>query len=261
MSEKIVAANLNEVIQKNREIHDDILQKALSVRTNLNRMQISSSNQFAMQILKPYGLVQLPIDNLYWSGAIFVKNEKKIPVINTAQPRANQYFTAWHEIYHLIFDQVSFSHVIESETVMEERKAEYFASLMILGNLLSYYTELPEMEFLSKIFHCMDTFQAPYKAVLIALYESAVQNDNQAVMTAVKKYFDIHFTDLADRFRSLGLDDNLVKPSYVINISALQSKIQEQERKDPEIRYNHDNARFLENIIKEMNLLVRDKDA
>ena len=67
-------------------------------------MQISSSNQLAMQILKLYGLVQMPLDNQYWSGAIFVKKGKKIPVINTALPRANQYFTAWHEIYHLIYD-------------------------------------------------------------------------------------------------------------------------------------------------------------
>ena len=57
-------------------------------------------------------------------------NGKRIPLINTALPRANQYFTAWHEIYHLLFDEVSFDHLIESETLMEERKAEYFAALM-----------------------------------------------------------------------------------------------------------------------------------
>lgn len=260
MSEKIVASNLHEVIQKNKEIHSDMMQKALLIRTNWNRMQISSAHQLAMQILKPYGLIQVPIDNLYWSGAIFVKNEKKIPVINTAQPRANQYFTAWHEIYHLIFDQVSFSHVINSETIMEERKAEYFASLMILGNLLPYYTELPEMDFLSKIFHCMDAFQAPYKAVLITLYESAFQNGNQSVMASVKENFDIPFTNLAERFRSLGLDDSLVMPSFVVNVGSLQAKIQDQIQKDPELAYNHNNAAFLENIVKEINLVMRNVD-
>lgn len=86
MSERIVASNLDEVMKKNKEIHADMIQKVLVIRTNWNKMQISSTN------------------------------------------------------------------------------------------LLPYYTELPEMDFLSKIFHCMDTFQAPYKAVLIALYESAVQH-------------------------------------------------------------------------------------
>ena len=98
MSEKIVAGNLDEVISKNAEIRDEMREKAVLIHTNLNRMQISSSNRLAMQILKPYGLIQMPIDNPFWSGAIFVKNGKTIPVINTALPRANQYCTAWHEI-------------------------------------------------------------------------------------------------------------------------------------------------------------------
>ena len=38
MSEKIVASNLHEVIQKNKEIHSDMMQKALLIRTNWNRM-------------------------------------------------------------------------------------------------------------------------------------------------------------------------------------------------------------------------------
>lgn len=261
MSEKIVAGNLDEVISKNAEICDEMREKAVLIRTNLNRMQISSSNRLAMQILKPYGLIQMPIDNPFWSGAIFVKNGKKIPVINTALPRVNQYFTAWHEIYHLIYDKVSFSHIIETETVMEERKAEYFASLMLLGNLLPYYTELSEMDFLSKIFHCMDAFTAPYKAVLIALYESAVQNENETLMALIKENFDNTFSDLAGRFRELGLDDNLVMPSYVVNVGSLQAKIQEKIKQDPELNYNHENERFLNNIVREANLVMREEDA
>lgn len=261
MSEKIVASNLDEVVKKNREIHAEMLQKTLLIRTNWNRMQISSINQLAMQILKQYGLIQIPLNNQYWSGAIFIKNEKKIPVINTALPRANQCFTAWHEIYHLIFDKTSFSHIIESEAIMEERKAEYFASLMLLGNLLPYYNELSDMEFLPKVFHCMDAFQAPYKAVLIALYESALQNGNHLIMDAVKQNFDIQFTNLAKQFRMLGLDDSLVQPSYVINVGTLQSKIQERIKKEPELNYNYENALFLENIVKEINLIMGDSNA
>ena len=48
MSEKIVAGNLDEVINKNAEIRDEMREKALLIRTNLNRMQISSSNRLAM---------------------------------------------------------------------------------------------------------------------------------------------------------------------------------------------------------------------
>ena len=55
MSEKIVAGNLDEVISKNAEIRDEMREKALLIRTNWNRMQISSSNQLAMQILSFMG--------------------------------------------------------------------------------------------------------------------------------------------------------------------------------------------------------------
>ena len=79
MSERIGVANLDEIILKNKEIREETRIKTLMIRTNCNRMQINSSSQLAMQILKHHGLVQLPIDNHYWSGAIFVKDGKRIP--------------------------------------------------------------------------------------------------------------------------------------------------------------------------------------
>lgn len=146
MSERITAANLDEVIKRNEVIEEQMKQSASLIWSKYNPMQINSPIQLALQILRPYGLIQLPIDNHYLSGAIFVRDGKRIPLINTALPRANQYFTAWHEIYHLLFDEVSFDHLIESEILMEERKAEYFAALMLLGNLMPYFEGLKDMD-------------------------------------------------------------------------------------------------------------------
>lgn len=111
MSERITAANLDEVIKRNEVIEEQMKQSASLIWSKYNPMQINSPIQLALQILRPYGLIQLPIDNRYLSGAIFVRDGKRIPLINTALPRANQYFTAWHEIYHLLFDEVSFDHM------------------------------------------------------------------------------------------------------------------------------------------------------
>ena len=155
MSERITAANLDEVIKRNEVIEEQTKQSASLIWSKYNPMQINSPIQLALQILRPYGLIQLPIDNRYLSGAIFVRDGKRIPLINTALPRANQYFTAWHEIYHLLFDEVSFDHLIESEILMEERKAEYFAALMLLGNLMPYFEGLKDMEFQAKAFQCI----------------------------------------------------------------------------------------------------------
>ena len=186
----------------------------------------------------------------------YVKDGKRIPVINTALPRANQYFTAWHEIYHLLFDYVSLDHFIEADQTLEERKAEYFAAKMLLNDVERYYAELSEMDFLSRIFCCMSAYQAPYKAVLISLYEYAEKIGFKKLQDQIREVFDLQINDLADRFKSLGLDDSLVKPSYVINTGYLQGKIREQKKENPELTYHEDNEVFLENIKKELTLLT-----
>lgn len=257
MSEKISEKNLDQVIQKNKAIRQEIEQCVMLVRTTFNRMQVSSPPQFAIQLLRTYGLVQMPIENPYLSGAIYVKEGKKIPFINTALPRVNQYFTAWHELYHIIFDTVSFDHLIENEATIEERKAEYFASKMLLGNLVPYFMELPkEMDLQSKIYNCMTVFQTPYKAVMIALYEAAVQLDNNELMVAIKENFDNATVGIAERFAELGLDNTLVLPSYVVDVSSLQAKIKSSEQARPDLSYHKDNEVFLDNIIKEIKLIT-----
>ena len=164
-------------------------------------------------------------------------------------PRANQYFTAWHEIYHLIFDKVSFDHFIEADNTLEERKAECFAACMLLNGVDRYFTELPEMDFVSKIFYCMSAFQVPYKAVLVSLYEYAIKSENEKLCSRIKEVFDLQFEDLPDRFRMLGLDDSLVTPSYVINTSSLQERIKRVKAANPELHYHKDNEEYLKNIM------------
>lgn len=262
MSEKITAKNLDQIIKRNQEIKEEIKRCVVLVKTTFNRMQVSSPPQLAIQLLRTYGLIQMPIDNDYLNGAIYVKHDKRIPFINTAQPRVNQYFTAWHELYHMIFDMVSFDHLIESDATIGERKAEFFASKMLLGNLRPYFLEFPdEMDFLSKVYNCMAVFQTPYKAVLIGLYEMAVQMNDYELLTAIKENFDHAHQDIARDFRELGLDDTLVLPSYVVDLNSLRSKINENMQKQPELRYHRENAAFLENIMKEIKLVTGDPHA
>jgi len=252
MSERITSKNLDEVLRKNSLIHKELEQNAQTIRAHFNQMQLYSSPQLALQILASYGLLQMPIDNKYLSGAIFLKNGARIPVINTALPRVNQYFTAWHEVYHLLFDKVSFDLVIDVDTIMEERKAEHFASLMLLGNLVPYYLTLPEMDFLSKVFHCMSAFQAPYKAVLIGLYEGACQNNNQELQNLVLGWFDHQPSDIVEQFQKLGLDDTLVTPSNVINLNSLYTKIIQTKQQEPHLQYHEDNMDHFQNLLKEL---------
>lgn len=257
MSELITAENIDLVIKKNCEIKDEVLAQAIKLQTNPTIMKVASAPQLALLILQGFGLVQMPIEDKFWSGAIFVKDGKIIPVLNTALPRANQYFAAWHEIYHLIFDRVSFDHFIETDNTLEERKAECFAACMLLNGVDRYFTELTEMDFISKIFRCMATFQAPYKAVLVSLYEYAVQSENEKLGCRIKEVFDLQFDNLPDRFRILGLDDSLVSPSYVINTSSLQERIKKSKDANPELHYHKENEEFLVNIMTEISMITR----
>ena len=257
MSELITAKNLDLVIKKNREIREEVSTQAIKLQMNPSIMKVASAPQLALIILQGFGLIQMPIEDKYWSGAIYVKDEKIIPVVNTALPRANQYFAAWHEIYHLIFDKVSFNHFIETDNILEERKAEYFAACMLLTGVDRYFMELPEMDFISKIFGCMSVFQAPYKAVLVSLYEYAIKSENEKLCSKIKEVFDLQFEDLPNRFRKLGLDDSLVTPSYVINTSSLQERIKRAKTANPDVRYHRDNEEYLNNIMAEIAMITR----
>ena len=55
----------------------------------------------------------------------------------------------------------------------------------------------------------------------------------------------------------MGLDDSLVLPSFVINTSYLQKQIKKKEAEDPELKYHEDNEEFLNNIIKEIRMVMR----
>ena len=257
MSEIITASNIDLVVKKNMEIADEVSKQAFKLQTNTSIMRVSSMSQLAFLILQGYGLIQMPIEDKYWSGAIYVKEDKMIPVINSAIPRANQYFTAWHEIYHLLFDKVSFDHFIDNDNMLEERKAEYFAACILLTDVERFFTELPESDLLSKVIHCMSAFQAPYKAVLISLYENAVKTDNDKLKNQIKEIIDLQIDDMPERFREQGLDDSLVMPSYVINTSFLQNRIQKSIVDNPELKFHEDNGQFLDNVMKEINLIMK----
>jgi hypothetical protein len=140
---------------------------------------------------------------------------------------------------------------------VEERKAEYFAAKMLLSGVGDYFSKMADADFVERIFVCMSVFQAPYKAVMVSLYEHAVQSGNISLRDKIKDYFDNRFDDLTERFRILGLDDGLVRPSYVINTSYLQERINQQKELNPDLKYHNDNNEFLKEIKKELSLLTR----
>lgn len=255
VADYITTGNLQLVIETNKRISNEIDEELLYLFKQFNiKKGVKSEEKLAFHILKQYGLIQLPIDNKYWSGAIFYRNGKKIPVINTALPRMNQFYTAWHEVYHLIYDKENENDMYEitTELSLSERRADYFAAKALMGNVYNYYMELAGRDFLEDIAYCMDLYQVPYKAILIQLYEDAERYKNYDLKIKIEKYMDVHDIDWISIFDRIGLDKQLVMPSYVVNFGILEENIQDKMLAEPEISAHEINMRFLNNLKAEI---------
>lgn len=141
MSEIITSKNLDKVIEMDKLIQSDVIRLVNETKFRYNSSTVLSADKFAFKILKEHHLIQIPIDDKYFGGLIFIKDRLRIPVINTAQPRVYQYFVAWHEVYHLLYDNNlnDETHEIKIDMKVNERMADYFAAEMILGNVYDYF--------------------------------------------------------------------------------------------------------------------------
>ena len=85
----------------------------------------------------------------------------------------------------------------------------------------------------------------------------AKQSENEKLCNRIKEVFDLQFDDLPERFRALGLDDSLVRPSYVVNTSSLKERIKKSMDENPELNYHKDNEEYLMNIMAEIAIMTR----
>lgn len=248
MSELITSKNLEQVIEKNKLIKDDILRLTNDFTVRFNKSGVTGQDKLSFSVLKENHLIQIPIDDEYWGGAIITKGNIKIPVINTAQPRVYQYFVAWHEIYHLFYDLSlkDETHNIAVDMDLNERRADYFAAKMIFGNVYDYYYSLDDEDFIDRVIKCMDVYKAPYKAVLIELFEEATTKYNDLELKKeIVEHFDNKSINLVQKFIDLGLDSELVKPSYVVNLGGLEKKMKKVMEENPDVSYHKDNYSYL----------------
>lgn len=253
---RITSENLDEMIELNQKIQKEIHDHIYYIQKHVNKYKSLSHDQQAFHMLKERSLIQLPIPDSDWGGAIrnFFSGFK-LPIINTAQPRVYQYFIYWHETYHITereHPQESSRHDIYREQEMNERKADYFASQMIFleQDLLDFYQQTEGDVFVEKIAQCMHAYRAPYKAVCIELYEIAKKHDNQALQTLIKSHFDMSLKqeEWVGIFERLLLDESLVKPTYVVDLSPIIKKIKANIEKYPDVEMYQENLRFVMDI-------------
>lgn len=252
MSVRITKENLDDIIKVNKEIHDEICECINKINTIYNKNNIHSLEKLAINILRKHNLIEIPIDDKYLGGKVEIRNNKKIPIINTAQPRVYQYFVAWHEIYHVLFDENLNSEKISAEinvvdVPLIERKADYFSASMILGNVFDYYMDL-DGNFIDKIIKCMDTYKAPYKAILIKLYEYADKYQDEILKRLCLEYIDKKPNNFIEKFEELGLDSEIIRPSNLIRFGDIESLIQKEIEINPDASYHIENKNYLQKL-------------
>jgi len=253
MSKYITSFNLDEVINENKKIKSEIDNLKIHFFINYNKAGILGADKLAFETLKKNHIfLQIPIPDDYYGGTIIVRGNYKISLINSARPRVYQYFVAWHELYHLLYDTnlTKGEHIIQAEEMeLNERKADYFAARMLLGDVYKYYYSLDEDEFINKIARCIDVFKAPYKAVLIELYEDAVTIYNDLKLKKlIKDNFDNKQDNLIEIFEKLDLDTDLLKPSNIISFGNLDKRIELLSKEETDVQYHNDNIKFLKQL-------------
>lgn len=73
MSELITSKNLEQVIEKNKLIKDDILRLMHDFTVRFNKSAVTVQDKLSFSVLKEHHLIQIPIDDEYWGGAIITK--------------------------------------------------------------------------------------------------------------------------------------------------------------------------------------------
>ncbi|WP_322902800.1 hypothetical protein [Paenibacillus campi] len=252
---QITSDNLDETIQINEMIAKEVNAHVQFIEKRRIKWKFLPIEEQAYAILTEHHLIEVPIPDEDWGGAIRTfGNGKIMPIINTAQPRIYQYFIYWHEIFHLTeneaMNKYSTNYEISTKFDIRERKADYFASQMIFGDsdLYDYYFSLHDDDFIVKIAHCMKSFKAPYKAVLIQLYQIARQKDQPSLQSMIKSKFDYqpNFQQWCALFQQHALDDALIRPSLVLNLSPIKIAIQQEIDRHPDVELYRENLALIE---------------
>lgn len=218
---KLTAELAIQLVKINQEIHADVSKEVdfyLQYKQPSGHDVVNGGIQY---LSKNALLLQIPSADHSLGGFMIDYGAIKCCFINTYQPRVNQNFIMFHEIYHIAKGiKPNYAHFvsveIEQEPTIDDRKADYFASLILMPKqrMKNFFQALDDdFEFHVKIFKAMNQFKAPYKAVLIRMLELNIIRETEEFT----KYFNRRF-DLETEFDENGLDASSVQRSMVKNI-------------------------------------------
>lgn len=248
---KLTAKHAIDLLPMNHAIHEEVQKDVdfyLQYKHPSGHDRINGGFHF---IQKNTLFLQVPSDDLSLGGFLIDYGHVVCCYINSSQPRVNQHFILFHEIYHLLKGIPSGeAHFVSTEQAgisLEERKADYFASLLLMPEqeMRNFFAAIQSDELLIQIYKAMNQFKAPYKSVLIRMLEL-----NALTPAKFIELFDEN-SNLSERFSKAGLDKGIVEPSRVFNIPNLDVVIAENRLNEfMPTSTNQKNKQLFEQIVR-----------
>lgn len=225
----IMKEDLERILELNKQIDSEI--KPIAERDFLNfyEKNISIIQNINLKMEECFNIIKYPIKAPELGGFVYKTDNNLFCFINSNQPRNFQNFVLIHEYYHLTHNESLEKNIIdaillnEEESInLEERKANYYASLMLLESLRENYNKfIDDRKFTLEETLCylIDLYKVPKKTILIRLYELKCISFNE-----LYDNFSNDVDSLKSNFERLGLDCSILEPSNVVKFDDIDEE-------------------------------------
>ncbi|MRY42658.1 ImmA/IrrE family metallo-endopeptidase [Clostridium beijerinckii] len=221
--------DLVRIIELNKQINYEIKAIVKKDISGLYDENISIIQSINLKMEEDFNVIKYPIKNKKLGGFVYKTDNNLFCFVNSNQPRNFQNFVLIHEYYHLTHDNNLEKNKIntvlsneEESIVLTERKANYYASLMLLESLRENYNKFIEdrkFTLEETLCYLIDLYKVPKKTILIRLYELNCINFDD-----LYNNFDNDVDILKIRFTQLGLDCSILEPSNVIKFDDIDGE-------------------------------------
>ena len=230
MEEFITERNIRDAVSVVAGREERTLRAISSLWIKGNSRNLTSPEAFVSDELEESGLIRLPLTCVSFSGGLFVRNGRTIPIINTTSSRGEQNITAFMLLYYLIFEDEKKEHIIRKELTWSELYPFYFASKALIPNISPYYTSLGEIPLLDKVYHIMAAYSSPYRSVLMLILEKALREEDRKLENEALSLFASPEKGSIRKFPALSLDSAVLQSSNTVSTFPLDRRISEAKK-------------------------------
>lgn len=221
--------DLVRILELNKQMNDEIKAIVKKDIYGLYDENISIIQSINLKMEEYFNIIKYPIKNKELGGFVYKTDNNLFCFVNSNQPRNFQNFVLIHEYYHLTHDNNLEKNKIntvlsneEESIILTERKANYYASLMLLESLRENYNKFIEdrkFTLEETLCYLIDLYKVPKKTILIRLHELGCIDFND-----LYDNFNNDVDILKNKFNKLGIDCSILEPSNVIKFDDMDEE-------------------------------------